>query len=182
MCGFAGVYHWKPEGRPTDAVLRGMSESLRVRGPDEAGSYVGDGISLVHRRLSIIDPKSGQQPMLSEDKRFVLVFNGAIYNYVELRKELIALGYEFHTDSDTEVLLNAYRAWGLECQQRLNGMWAFAIYDAAIFRDDQQWNRFRLRAEEHPCCWSYGPAGSGNARLVPDLRIRSGALQFFQGP
>ncbi|MCH8332253.1 MAG: asparagine synthetase B, partial [Bacteroidetes bacterium] len=83
-----------------------------------------------HRRLSIIDPTpAGHQPFCSPDRKLWLVYNGEIYNYLELRKELEALGHQFYTNTDTEVLLNAYRQWDLDCLQHFNGMWAFVIYD-----------------------------------------------------
>ena len=87
-------------------------------------------IGLGHRRLSIIDIGGGAQPMSSEDGRFTLIFNGEIYNYVELRQELMALGHRFRTSSDTEVLIEAYRAWKLDAIRRFRGMFAFAIWDA----------------------------------------------------
>ena len=89
-------------------------------------AYIGFG----HRRLSILDlsPK-GHQPMCSNEERYWITFNGEIYNYIEIRDELIQLGYSFNTDTDTEVIINAYKQWGIDCQHKFNGMWAFAIYD-----------------------------------------------------
>jgi asparagine synthase (glutamine-hydrolysing) len=93
--------------------------------------HIGPGLGLGHRRLAIIDPASGQQPMLDPDTQNVIIYNGEVYNYVEIRSELIAAGHRFRTDSDTEVILKAYTQWGTECLQRFNGMWAFAIWDRA---------------------------------------------------
>lgn len=104
---------------------------LTHRGPDEAGYLVNEGVALGHLRLSIIDLTSGQQPMSSHDGRYWIVFNGEIFNYIELRKELEARGHRFLTQSDTEVLINAYREWGTDCLERCNGQWAFAIWDRA---------------------------------------------------
>lgn len=130
MCGIAGIYHWSDE--PIDQQrLEQMTLSLAHRGPDGSGAFIDGPLGLGHRRLSIIDPALGQQPMLNQNGSLAVVFNGEIYNYRELRDELIALGYRFVTDSDTEVVLHAYDAWGENCQTRFNGMWAFAIWDAA---------------------------------------------------
>lgn len=135
MCGIAG---WID--RETTAVGPGvvdaMTTAIAHRGPDGSGRWNGVTraggwrLALGHRRLAIIDVAGGHQPMLSDDGQMVLVFNGEIYNFHELRRELAALGYGFRTNSDTEVLLNAYRAWGSECVARLRGMFAFALWDA----------------------------------------------------
>jgi asparagine synthase (glutamine-hydrolysing) len=129
MCGFAGMV--RPRGIPVDQVaLENMSAAIHHRGPDAAGIYISGPVGLASRRLSILDLSIfGHQPMSSPDGQVILVFNGEIYNYVELRKELEALGHIFRSTGDTEVLLHAYLAWGRECLYRLNGMWAFLIYD-----------------------------------------------------
>ena len=107
-----------------------MMSTIKHRGPDDEGTFIEDGISLGFLRLSILDlSEAGHQPMFSADKRYVLVFNGEIFNYIELRKELAGKGHQFRTQTDTEVLLAAYVEWGTEMLHRLNGMWAFAIYD-----------------------------------------------------
>jgi asparagine synthase (glutamine-hydrolysing) len=129
MCGIAGVLHFDPE-RPVDRRLLGkMGAVLSHRGPDGDGYYVDGPIGLAHKRLAIIDLLTGAQPMASRDGDLVIVFNGEIYNYVELRAELQTLGCSFETSSDTEVILQAYRTWGFDCQPKLNGMWAFALWD-----------------------------------------------------
>ena len=127
MCGIAGF-----AGGGERADLERMIEALAHRGPDGEGSWVDDraGVYLGHRRLSIVDLASGAQPMTTADERLVVTFNGEIYNHAELRPELERLGHRFKTDhSDTEVLLHGYRQWGADLLNRLNGMWAFAIYD-----------------------------------------------------
>lgn len=130
MCGIAGIFQWS--GAPIDkGRLVKMTHSLAHRGPDGSGTFIDGHIGLGHRRLAIIDPEQGQQPMSSVDGKIVVCFNGEIYNYKELRQELVSLGHQFITDSDTEVILYAYRAWGEECLSRFNGMWALALWDVA---------------------------------------------------
>ena len=129
MCGIAVICG--VTGRPVEGpMLERMTQRLVHRGPDDSGHYLDGPVGLGFRRLAILDlTQTGHQPMISDDGRYVLVFNGEIYNYLELRQELIAFGYQFRSTSDTEVLLNAYRHWGAECLSKLNGMWAFIIYD-----------------------------------------------------
>ena len=129
MCGIAGFVG---EGDRSD--LERMTRRLAHRGPDAEGFYCeeADGVHLGHRRLSIIDLAGGAQPMVEADGRCVIVFNGEIYNHLELRADLEAQGRAFQSDhSDTEVLLHGYCVWGEEIVRRLNGMWAFALWDAA---------------------------------------------------
>ena len=123
MCGICGYL-----GPGNENVLQAMSEAIVHRGPDDSGLHLGDGFGLAHRRLSIIDLAGGHQPMISPEGD-VLVFNGEIYNFQELRGDLEKLGHRFATHSDTEVLLRAYRQWGAYCLQRLRGMFAFALWD-----------------------------------------------------
>ena len=130
MCGIAGVVDIRGRSEIADSLLRGMTDALTHRGPDESGYHLEPGVGLGHRRLSIIDLASGQQPMPSADRRCWLTFNGEIYNFQELRAELQAAGYVFRTHSDTEVLLNAWRHWREDCVRRLRGMFAFAVWDA----------------------------------------------------
>ena len=130
MCGIAGLL--RTSGLlPTDSVtVTAMTDCLAHRGPDGSGQYVGDGVVLGHRRLSIIDLATGDQPFVSADRRLALVYNGELYNYLEIRAELKALGRTFRTESDTEVILQAYEEWGTDCLARFNGMWAFALWDS----------------------------------------------------
>ena len=129
MCGIAALFALS--GKPVDPIaIRRMTESLVHRGPDAYGHFREGAVGLGFRRLAILDlSPAGNQPMVSDDGRFVIVFNGEIYNYVELRKELINVGYPFRSTGDGEVLLNAYLHWGPDCLSRLNGMWAFLVYD-----------------------------------------------------
>ncbi|HAD82241.1 MAG: asparagine synthase (glutamine-hydrolyzing) [Candidatus Edwardsbacteria bacterium RIFOXYD12_FULL_50_11] len=130
MCGITGLIHLESQRKADRSKIKRMADSIAHRGPDGEGFYVNGPLALGHRRLSIIDLKTGDQPMFTEDKRLTIVYNGEIYNYIELREELSSLGHVFKTDSDTEVILNAYTQWGEDCQLRFNGMWAFAIWDA----------------------------------------------------
>lgn len=127
MCGICGAINIRIEKSTLDAMV----DSLRHRGPDDSGIYTDEsGIALGQTRLSIIDLSSGgHQPMVSSDGRHVMVFNGEIYNFLELQDQLKKVGYEFRSGSDTEVLINAFDHWGVECLGRLKGMFAFAIYD-----------------------------------------------------
>jgi asparagine synthase (glutamine-hydrolysing) len=112
------------------AVVERMTASMWHRGPDGGGIYIAGPVGLGFRRLSILDlSHAADQPMASEDGQLILVFNGEIYNYVELRRELETLGHQFKSTGDTEVLLHSYREWGRECLEKFNGMWAFVIYD-----------------------------------------------------
>src|SRR5262245_34484373 len=129
MCGLVGMMTFRGE-KVNPSTIDRMANALRHRGPDDAGNFVQGPVGLGFRRLSILDlSPSGHQPMMSQDGRYVLVYNGEIYNYVELRQELAQLGYTFRSSGDTEVLLCAYAAWGKNCLPKLNGMWAFLIYD-----------------------------------------------------
>ncbi len=129
MCGIAG-FVYADQGRPASAsAIQKMTLLLTHRGPDGGGQYVRRNVALGHRRLSIIDVAAGAQPMVSADGDLAITFNGEIYNYVELREELQSLGHRFTTVSDTEVLLRAYAEWGGDLHRRLNGMWAFGLWD-----------------------------------------------------
>lgn len=129
MCGLAGIFHGDARARADAGVLRAMCDAIAHRGPDGYGVWEGGAVALGHRRLSIIDIEGSPQPMASSDGRAMLVFNGEIYNYRELRAELIEQGARFHTDGDSEVILAAYQRWGADCVERLSGMFAFALYD-----------------------------------------------------
>ncbi|MEL7197258.1 MAG: XrtA/PEP-CTERM system amidotransferase [Pseudomonadota bacterium] len=129
MCGIAGIFHTDRIGPVDPARIEGMSNALAHRGPDGSGVWTVNGIGLGHRRLSVIDLEGSPQPMHSHNGRFVIVFNGEIYNFEALRSELEADGARFLTSGDTEVILAAYAKWGAECLSRLDGMFAFAIYD-----------------------------------------------------
>ncbi|MGI8422295.1 MAG: asparagine synthase (glutamine-hydrolyzing), partial [Gaiellaceae bacterium] len=130
MCGLCGVVELE---RPADRrAVETMLDGLAHRGPDGRGVFADDGICLGHLRLAIIDlSDAGLEPFAGEGGRLQLIFNGEIYNYLELRDELAGKGHVFRTQTDTEVLLASYREWGEACVERFNGMWAFAIWDAA---------------------------------------------------
>jgi asparagine synthase (glutamine-hydrolysing) len=131
MCGIAGLYY-PGTPKPVDpARVAAMADALAHRGPDGSGVWTAPGVGLGHRRLSIIDLEGGGQPMATADQGVVVSYNGEIYNFREVRAELMALGVRFQTQSDTEVLLHGWRAWGPAMLDRLNGMFAFALYDAA---------------------------------------------------
>lgn len=130
MCGITGIFAFNQIGSFYMINLGKSIELLSHRGPDGRGTFVDDLIALGHRRLSIIDTANGRQPMHDVSDRYVIVFNGEIFNYRQLREQLIAeFGCTFNTESDTEVLLSAYIHWGVECLPKLNGFFAFAIYD-----------------------------------------------------
>ena len=131
MCGIAGIFHCGTIKPVDPARVERMSNALAHRGPDGSGVWTAPGVGLGHRRLSIIDLAGSPQPMHSADGRAVIVFNGEIYNFRELRRELAGLGAQFRTDGDTEVILAAYEQWGVDCLRRLDGMFAFALYDCA---------------------------------------------------
>lgn len=130
MCGIAGI-HSLTDGldAPSLSALKAMAGALRHRGPDESGVYRDRHTGLAHTRLSIIDLSRGQQPLANEDRTIWIVFNGEIYNYVELRRDLIARGHRFVTGSDTEVIVHAYEEWGTDAFSRFNGQWAVALRD-----------------------------------------------------
>jgi asparagine synthase (glutamine-hydrolysing) len=159
MCGIAGIISRADGGDPrlTEEILRKMTDVLTHRGPDGQGHLVRDGVALGHRRLSIIDPALGQQPMCNEDGSVWVTFNGEIYNYQSLRHQLEQLGHRFKTHCDTEVLVHGYEQWGKALVERCRGMFAFCVVDFA--------KRSGMLARDHfgikPLYWRVtgGPAG-----------------------
>ncbi len=130
MCGIVGIFHSRGY-RPVDqALLARMNDRQTHRGPDDSGYFVAPGIGLGHRRLSIIDLAGGHQPLFNEDRSVVVVYNGEIYNFREMVKELAGLGHRFRTRSDTEVIVHAWEEWGPACVDLFRGMFAFALWDA----------------------------------------------------
>ena len=129
MCGITGIIDTRAARDIARPTLHRMNESQLHRGPDEGSLHIEPGVGLGHRRLSIIDVATGQQPLFNEDNSVVIVFNGEVYNYQELIPELQALGHRFHTKSDTEVIVHAWESWGEACVQRFRGMFAFALWD-----------------------------------------------------
>lgn len=131
MCGIVGIAAFTPAGREFLSLLPRAMQALQQRGPDSQGSYIHQQVALAQLRLAIIDPTTAaQQPFFDSSRRYVIVFNGEILNYRTLRYQLQQQGYSFSTESDTEVLLQAYIAWGANVLQHLNGFFAFAIYDS----------------------------------------------------
>ena len=129
MCGIAGILNFD-KAPVASTQIKAMTDALVHRGPDGEGQYVIGPVGLGHRRLSIIDlSAAGHQPMQTQDARFTITYNGEIYNFKELRIELESLGYQFHSNTDTEVVLYAYAEWGEKCLHRFNGMFSFAIWD-----------------------------------------------------
>lgn len=129
MCGIGGIFH-RGGGEVSEARLLRMREAMAERGPDDAGIYRAPGIGLVHRRLSILDlSPAGRQPMANEDGTVWVVFNGEVYNFPQLRRELEERGHRFHSHSDTEVLVHGYEEWGLGLLQRIFGMFACGLWD-----------------------------------------------------
>ena len=129
MCAIAGIFHYGTP-KPVDAVrVERMCDAMVHRGPDGGGVWTAPGVGLGHRRLSIIDLAGSPQPMASADERAIIAFNGEIYNFRELRRELAQAGAQFRTDGDTEVILAAWQRWGVDCVKHLHGMFAFALYD-----------------------------------------------------
>jgi len=168
MCGIAGFV-----GAGDHETLARMTARLAHRGPDDSGLWSDGTVFLGHRRLSIVDLEGGHQPMATADGDLILVFNGEIYNHAELRAELKARGHVFQTDhSDSEVLLHGYREWGSDLQNRLNGMWAFALHD----RKNARLFCSRDRFGKKPFYYSAGPAhfvfGSELTALIQHPRIR----------
>jgi len=130
MCGITGFWNLR-SGRPGDPeTVRAMAASLKHRGPDDEGVHVDGPLAFGVRRLIVTDPEGGHQPMPNEDGTVHVVFNGAIYNHVDLRRELEDQGHRFRTRCDTEAIVHAWEAWGPRCVERFNGMFAFAVWDA----------------------------------------------------
>lgn len=173
MCGITGF--WRLDGRPAEAeLLDRMCRAMRHRGPDDEGRHLDGGLALGHLRLSIIDlSPAGHQPMALPDDSLRIVFNGEIYNYVELGRELENLGHVFRTKTDTEVILHAWKAWGPEALRRFRGMWAFALWDTANRRLDLVRDRYGIK----PLYWSHrdGCVGFGSEMkaLLPLLPERT---------
>lgn len=155
MCGITGFIN--ADKSPIDIkVLRRMNDEIIHRGPDDEGFFVKDYVGLAMRRLSIIDLSGGKQPIHSYDKTKWIVFNGEIYNYLELRKHLLDKGFELYTNSDTEVIVNLYQLYGVECLHYLRGMFAFAIWDEV----NEQLFLARDRVGKKPLLYSYQRNGN----------------------
>jgi asparagine synthase (glutamine-hydrolysing) len=156
MCGIAGLFDARGRREFDRGLVQAMNEVQFHRGPDEGGLHFEPGVALAHRRLSIIDLSTGQQPLFNEDGSVAVVFNGEIYNFQELVPELEGLGHVFHTRSDTEVIVHAWEAWGVDCVQRFRGMFAFALHD----RNRETLFMARDRLGVKPLFYSVLPDGS----------------------
>lgn len=127
MCGIAGILSANIDLRERIPLLENISESLKMRGPDQEGKFIKPYVSLIHRRLSVIDPENGAQPM--RFGKYTIVYNGEIYNTADVRHELETFGYKFETHCDTEVVLKAFHKWKEKSCEKLNGIFAYAIWD-----------------------------------------------------
>ena len=155
MCGICGIYNL--DGRPVDReLLIHMNNTMIHRGPDGEGIFVDGSIGIGHRRLSIIDLNTGDQPMGSEDGSVQVVFNGEIYNFLELRDLLEAKGHRFRTKSDTESIIHGYEEWGEDFLKRLRGMFAIGLWDfrnkKLILARDRLGKKPLYYYQEFPCC------------------------------
>lgn len=128
MCGIAGFFH-SDHSSPSELILRNMADAMKLRGPDGEGFFIENSLALAHRRLAVIDLTTGDQPMSTADGKYTIVFNGEIFNFRELKQELEDKGHTFRTKSDTEVILELFREYGTDAFPRLNGFFAFALYD-----------------------------------------------------
>jgi asparagine synthase (glutamine-hydrolysing) len=186
MCGINVIFDdaaRRAGAAPPSAEIDAMNRALVHRGPDGGGTHLGPGVALGHRRLSIIDlSNAGTQPMYNEDGTLALVFNGEIYNYLELIPELVAAGHVFRSRSDSEVILHAYEQWGEACVQRFNGMWAFALWD--VRRQQLFVSRDRLGVK--PLCYMeqgtrvlFSSEPAGIRAVVPVHRAQAHKLHAY---
>lgn len=190
MCGIVGIYQRKHQHDVAHlrAMITTMNDRLHHRGPDDAGIYVSADahIALGSRRLSILDlSPRGHMPMSDDTGRYWLTFNGEIYNYLELRADLQGAGWHFHSDTDTEVLLKAYLAWGIAALERLNGMFAFALWDAqakALFLARDRLGIKPLYVFEHPALIAFASEIKA-LQALPELDItphERGMVEFIE--
>ena len=129
MCGVSAIYEFNRDGFKGKKTLELMNASQHHRGPDGNGIFINEYVGLGHNRLAIIDIATGQQPLIDATNRVAVTYNGEIYNFKALKAELITLGFSFNTDSDTEVIVNAWLAWDVKCVDKFNGMFAFVLWD-----------------------------------------------------
>ncbi len=165
MCGICGIINFTQE--PVQkAIIQKMMQIQKHRGPDDEGIFIEHNIGFGFVRLSVLDlSPAGHQPMLSYDERYVIVYNGKIYNYIELRDDLKSLGYSFRTNSDTEVLLTSYIEWGEDCLHRFNGMWTFVIYDRHLNKIFLARDRYGIK----PFYYYHAPGYFAFASEIPPL-------------
>lgn len=172
MCGIVGIFDINGKREISRELLSSMNASQFHRGPDEGGMHIESGLGFGHRRLSIIDLSSGQQPMVSRDGSVVLTYNGEIFNFLDLRKELKGQGYHFQTHCDTEVILYAWQAWGEACVERFRGMFAFALWD----RNRQTLFLARDRLGVKPLF--YAPLADGQFIFASELKALKAHPEF----
>jgi asparagine synthase (glutamine-hydrolysing) len=153
MCGVVAIFHHDHLFDIDKNTVEQMNKSQTHRGPDGNGSYIANGIALAHTRLAIIDIEGGEQPLFDQTNTVGITYNGEIYNYKALRNELIALGYKFNTNSDTEVIVNAWLEWHTQCVEKLNGMFAFVLFD----KNTKQMFAARDRLGIKPLHWAKTP-------------------------
>lgn len=182
MCGIAGIVRMDGEA-VSKSVIQRMTDSVRHRGPDDEGIYISGPVGLGHRRLSILDlsPK-GHQPMLGRDGDYVLVYNGEVYNYVEIRSELESNGHIFQSNTDSEVILAAYETWGAGCVERFNGMWAFAVFDRKANKIFCSRDRFGIKPFYYHSTTDAFNFGSEIRQLLPlmeTVRANRSVVQDF---
>ena len=184
MCGLTGILHPDADGRVDRAVLQRMTDAIAHRGPDGDGFHTEPGVGLGHRRLSIVDVAGGDQPMWNETDDVVIVFNGEIYNFPDLRPQLQAMGHVFCNRCDTEAVIHAWESWGPDCLQHLNGMFTFALWD----RRQGVLFLARDRLGKKPLYYAHTPSGAlvfgselAALMAVPDLlrRISPAAIDDF---
>lgn len=191
MCGIAGWFAYDRQRRPDLRVVQAMTDRIAHRGPDGSGLAHGPGWAFGHRRLAIVDLTSGAQPMATPDGSLQVTFNGEIYNYLELRAELEAMGFSFRTRSDTEVLLHGYRAWGTGLAARLRGMFAFALVDTErheLYAARDRFGKKPLYWREHDGAFLFASElkalheAGGPRRLRPDAVAQFFALRYVPDP
>ena len=198
MCGIAGILKFDPRERAEDTRLVRMRDALQHRGPDAAGLHIDGPAGLGHRRLSIVDVAGGHQPMANEDESVWIAFNGEIYNHAQLRPELERRGHRYRTRSDTETILHLYEEEGERCVERLQGMFAFAIWDRGRGRLLLARDRLGIKplyyantghellfaSEIKAILAAGGVQPALNQRIVPEFlatRFVAGAETFFRG-
>jgi len=183
MCGISGFLHFNKDEPARADVIKKMTDIISHRGPDGEGYYLHNNLAFGHRRLSIIDLSTGGQPMFNEDESLALIFNGEIYNYIELREELQQLGQRFKTTSDSEVIIKAYQQWGIDCQTKFNGMWAFALWDEKkqqlFLSRDRMGEKPLLRDKKHPCLRRSQNSKSRTFGHIPFFKLYSCSIHLL---
>ena len=168
MCGIFGII----SPGPIREQLEKSTSTLAHRGPDDCGYFIDEGVGLGHRRLSIIDLEGGHQPMFNEDGSICIVSNAEIYNFPELREQLLQMGHRFETRSDTEAILHAYEEWGKACVEHLRGMFAFAIWDKTEKRLFVARDRFGIKPLFYAKCGSNFYFASEMKAILADSRVK----------